>query len=212
MTAEVALFGARYSVYVRAALMALESKGVRYDLTPVDIFNPAENDDPYRRIHPFGRIPALRHGDFTLYETCAINRYVDEAFDGPPLQPESPAKRARMTQIMSMADNYGYRPLVWDIYVERVSNPKEGKAPDESRVASALPQARVYLQALDNLINGFKFLADDRPTLADFHTAPVIGYFVQAPEGREMLSAFPRLTTWWERVCAMREWKAACLP
>jgi glutathione S-transferase len=32
------VFGAPYSVYVRAARLALEEKGVPYELVPVDIF------------------------------------------------------------------------------------------------------------------------------------------------------------------------------
>ena len=69
--------------------MALEAKGVAYRFEPVDIFSPDADRDAYRKLHPFMRIPALRHGDFTSIETGAINRYVDEAFPGPPLQPPS---------------------------------------------------------------------------------------------------------------------------
>jgi glutathione S-transferase len=207
--AAVTLIGAAYSVYVRAARMALESKGVAYTLDPLDIFSTTENTEAYRRLHPFGRIPVLRHGDFTLYETAAINRYVDEAFDGPPLQPTDVGRRARMMQIMSMADSYGYRALVWDIYVERVSNPKDGKPADEALIASAIPKARTYLGALEELIGDFDFLADTEPTLADFHTLPVIDYFVQAPEGEKMLGDFPRIAAWWQRASSLPAWHRA---
>jgi glutathione S-transferase len=205
----VTLIGAAYSVYVRSARMALESKGVAYTLEPLDIFSPADNTEAYRRLHPFGRIPVLRHGDLTLYETAAINRYVDEAFDGPPLQPSDVRRRARMMQIMSMADSYGYRPLVWDIYVERVSRPKEGKPSDEAKIAAAIPKARTYLDALESLIGDLAFLADASPTLADFHTLPVIDYFVQAPEGEAMLKDFPLVETWWQRASALPAWSRA---
>lgn len=212
MSAGVTLFGARYSVYVRAALMALESKGVTYRLEPVDIFAQDETVRSYRNLHPFGRIPALRHGDFVLYETAAINRYVDEAFPGPPLQPATAEERARMTQIMSMTDSYGYRPLVWDIYVERVGNPQEGKPSDEALIASAIPKARLYNQALSDLMGGKAFLAGASPTLADFHAAPVFGYFLEAGEGRQMMTEFPRLMNWWQRIAAAPAWQRAVAP
>ena len=32
--------------------------------------------------HPFGRVPALQHDDFMLYETSAIAAYVDDVFPG----------------------------------------------------------------------------------------------------------------------------------
>jgi glutathione S-transferase len=212
VTAGVTVLGARYSVYVRAVLMALESKRVPYRLEPVDIFSQDQAVQAYRKVHPFGRIPAFRHGEFTIYETGAINRYIDEAFAGPPLQPAAVRDRANMVQIMSMTDAYGYRPLVWDIYVERVSNARDGKPVNEALIASALPKARLYLQALCDLMGRKAFLADDSPTLADFHAAPIFGYFLEAPEGREVMAEFPHLMEWWQRISATAAWARAVVP
>ncbi|CAN5303971.1 glutathione S-transferase family protein [soil metagenome] len=206
---KITLYGAPYSVYVRAVRMALAAKRYPYRLVPVDVFAPGENTEAYRKLHPFGRIPVLQHGRFTLYETAAINRYIDEAFPGPNLQPPTPRSRARMVQIMSMADSYGYRPLVWDVYVERVSNPREGKPTDEARIAAALPKARIYLAALSDLMESRKFLAAGALTLAECHTAPVIGYFAEAPEGSAMLAEFPRLDVWWARIAGTVAWQHA---
>jgi glutathione S-transferase len=206
VSAEVTVFGASYSVYVRAVLMALESKGVAYRLEPVDIFSPDADREAHRRLHPFLRIPAFRHGDFVLYEAAAITRYVDEAFMGPPLQPVPAENRARMTQIVSMTDAYAYRPLVWDVYVERVSKPREGNPSDEMRIAEALPKARTYMEALSHLMGRQAFLADEFPTLADFQAAPVFGYFVEAEEGRRMMAEFPRISGWWKRISATPAW------
>ena len=205
----VIVFGARYSVYVRAVLMALEAKGVDYTLEPVDIFSPDTDLEAYGKLHPFLKIPAFRHGDFVLYEAAAINRYVDEAFMGPALQPPSTENRARMTQIMSVTDSYAYRALVWDVYVERVMNPAEGKPTDEALVANGLAKARVYLQALHHLMGRQAFLADEKPTLADFHAAPVFGYFLEAGEGRQLTAEFPRIAQWWERISQTPAWRSA---
>ena len=212
MSAEVTVFGARYSVYVRAVLMALVSKGVAYRLESIDIFSPDADREAYHKLNPFLRIPAFRHGEFVLYEAAAINRYVDEAFMGPPLQPAAAENRARMTQIMSMTDAYAYRPLVWDVYVERVSKPGEGKPSDEKRIAEALPKARTYMEALSHLMGRQAFLADEFPTLADFHAAPVFGYFIEADEGRRMMAEFPRISGWWQRISATPAWMQAAGP
>jgi glutathione S-transferase len=57
-------------------------------------------------LHPFDRVPILRHCDFTLYETSAIAAYLDEVFDPPKLTPENPQKRARMNQWISAVNAY----------------------------------------------------------------------------------------------------------
>src|SRR5258705_7923244 len=142
----VRLHGADYSVYARMVELALIEKGVAYRIEPLDIFKGAPPD--YLKLHPFAKIPALEHGDFRLYETGAITRYIDEAFPGPSLQPQDPQGRARMVQIMSIVDSYGYRPLIWDIMVERLIAPTEGRTSDEAKIATAIPMAETGLAAL----------------------------------------------------------------
>src|SRR5262249_45391046 len=158
---------------VRAARLALEEKGVAYQLVPVDVFAAGGPPTEHLRRHPFGRIPAFEHDGFQLYEAGAITRYVDEAFAGPSLQPREAKERARMNQIISMLDSYAYRTLVWDIFVERVRAPSQGRAPDEARIAAALPRARTCLRALAGLMGDGAWLAGETLTLADLHAAPI---------------------------------------
>jgi hypothetical protein len=87
------VFGAPYSVYVRAVRLALEEKGVAYELVPVDIFAVDGPPSEHLTRHPFGKIPAFEHTGFCLYEAGAIIRYIDGAFAGPPLQPADPRNR-----------------------------------------------------------------------------------------------------------------------
>jgi glutathione S-transferase len=194
------VFGAPYSVYVRAVRLALEEKGVKYELVPVDIF--AIDGAPVEHLtrHPFGKIPAFEHDGFRLYEAGAITRYVDEVFPGPRLQPDDPRCRARMNQIISVLDSYAYRTLVWDIYVERVSRPASGGMADKEKIASALPKAEVCLSALSELMGEASWLAGSAITLADLHAAPIFAVFRLAPEGAKLLGHENRLRGWWERV------------
>ncbi|WP_428426007.1 glutathione S-transferase family protein [Pararhizobium sp.] len=194
------LFGADYSVYVRAARLALYEKGVAYDLVPVDVF--AEGGPPPSHLarQPFGRIPAFAHDGFELYETGAITRYIDEAFEGPSLQPADPQTRARVNQIISIADGYVYPVLVWGIYVEQVSKPARGEPSDETRLAASLSKAPVILKALADLMGDGLWLGGPALTLADLHVAPMFDYFVKAPQSLPMLGGHVNLTGWWSRM------------
>ncbi|MBZ9703695.1 MULTISPECIES: glutathione S-transferase family protein [unclassified Mesorhizobium] len=192
--AKPVLYGADYSVYVRIARMALEEKGVDYELVPVDVFAAEGIPGWYFEHHPFGRIPAFEHDGFRLFEASAIARYVDEAFDGPPLQPKDPRGRARMNQIIGMLDAYGYRAMVWDVAVERL----EKASPDEALIVSGLRQAGTVLQALSSLRSPGPWLLGNQLTLADLHAAPIIGYFVKVAEGRKLLARFADIQDWWD--------------
>jgi len=208
--APLTVYGAPYSVYVRIALLALNEKGVPFTLEPVDIFAKSETTDAYAALNPFGKIPAIRHGDLVLYETRAITRYVDEAFDGPALQPSAPADRARMAQVMGIVDSFAYRTLVWDIYVSDVARRKgEGDEP-AGRIAAALPLAETCLGEFARLLGNGPFFGGRAPSLADLHVAPVFGYFGTVPEAEALLARFPTLSDWWTNVSARTSWRAVC--
>lgn len=152
--------------------------------------------------HPFGRIPVLSHSGFLLYETGAICRYVDEAFDGPSLQPSSTRARARMAQIIGLLDAYCYRPMVWGVFVQRVRVPLRGGAADEQQIAGAMPAVEKGLDALASLQDNGAFLAGDQLTLADTHAYPMLKYLSLAPEGRSAMARRPALQQWLERMQA----------
>ena len=55
---------------------------------------------------------------------------------------------------------------------------------------------RQVLQQLDEWRTEQPFLAGDTITLADLHAYPMLHYFIETPEGAEMLESFPRLQQW----------------
>jgi glutathione S-transferase len=193
---DLTLYGLSRSVYTRIARLALEEKGVAYGLEEVDIFGKGGVPADHRKRHPFGRIPVLVHGDFSLYETGAITRYIDESFPGPGLQPANPRLRARMNQIIGLLDAYAYRPMVWGVFVQRVSVPLQGGSTDEQTVSNALPVVETCINVLGGMLSGQPYLAGDNLTLADLHAAPMLLYLTLALEGKAMLSKRPELERW----------------
>ncbi|WP_426426005.1 glutathione S-transferase family protein [Bradyrhizobium genosp. A] len=190
------LHGYQYSVYSWIARLALHEKGVAYDWIEV---NPFAEDIPasYLAMHPFKRVPALTHAGFVLYETGAITRYVDEAFEGPKLQPVEPRERARCNQIMSIVDSYAYWPLVRQVFSHGVLRPRMSRPMDESEFQRGLEAAPRVLAALESTAGEGPCLCGNQLSLADIHLAPMVGYFVLADEGRALLQKYPRLGEWW---------------
>ena len=190
------LYGLSRSVYTRIARLALEEKGVRYTLEEVEIFGPEGVPDEHLARQPFGRIPAFAHDGFTLYETGAITRYVDEAFTGTRLQPQEPRARARMNQVIGIVDSYAYRPMIWGVFFARLVAPAEGIQPDEQHAAESLAKARTCCRALQEILGSGHYFIGNELTLADLHALPILLYFSMAREGAETLSAHPRLRAW----------------
>jgi glutathione S-transferase len=104
-----------------------------------------------------------------------------------------------MVQIMSMVDSYSYRTLIWDIVVEQLMAPTEGRVPDETKIAAAIPKAETVLAALSDLAVG-PYLLGNKVTLADLHLASIVAYFRLAPEGRRLLATAPKIVNWWDLI------------
>jgi len=156
-------------------------KGVAYSWVEIDPF--AENvPASYLATHPFKRVPALVHGAFVAYETGAITRYVDEAFDGPKLQRTEPTERARRNQIMSIVDSYAYWPLVRQVFSHSVFRPRMRRPVDAKEIRRGLDAAARVFAALEKLAGEGQYLCGSELSLADIHLAPMIGYFVLASE------------------------------
>lgn len=194
------VYGAADSVYVQAACLTLWAKAVPYDLVEVDVFAAGGPPAEYLLRHPFGRIPSFEHGGLRLYETAPICRYIDEAFEGPKLQPSTPSARAVMGQAISIMDSYAYRSLVWGIYVERVSKARRGLTSDAGTIEAARKLAKTCLGALEGLTSTSDWLATDELSLADLHAAPMFALFMRAPDADELMAPNQRLTAWWRRI------------
>lgn len=196
------LYGPGFSTYVRTARLALEEKGVDYDLEEFDFIADGMPAEQLAR-HPFGKVPAFRHDDFGLYETLAICRYVDEAFDGPALQPGDTRGRALMTQVFQIVDNYAYPAMITKVLIQRVIVPKLGGASDEAVIAEGVTEGRTATAELDRLLGDQTYFTGDSLSLADLHLIPVYEYFAMTPEGAPVLADAPNLQRWWDAMVRM---------
>jgi glutathione S-transferase len=193
------LYGPGYSTYTRAARLAMEEKGVGYNLVEVDFIGGGMPAEHLER-QPFGKVPVFEHDGMMLYETPAILRYVDEAFDGPSLQPPDPVHRARMTQIISIIDSYTYPCTIVSLVIQRLVQPLLGGSADETVVAAALPEVDKSMREFERLLGDQQYMAGRALSLADLHLAPIFAYFVDTPESKGILEDKPGLRAWWQRI------------
>lgn len=187
------------SPYGRAVLLALEEKQASYRVVPV---GPRTLRSPeHLARHPFGRVPVLEHGDFRLFETQAILRYLDRVLPRPALTPAEPRAAARMDQLMNVNDWYLFQGAGSVIGFQRVVGPKlMGLTPDETAIAAALPKARIVFDALARELDGGAYFGGDSPSLADLMLAPQFDFFTSTPEWLPLTAKNSNLVSWMERM------------
>ncbi len=188
----IMIHGIPGSPYVRMPLLACEEKGVPYELNAMAFGTGANKTPQYLKLHPFGRIPAIEHGDFKLYESAAILRYIDRAFEGPALTPADPRGAARMDQVMNIVDWYVMPSISSKIGFNRVVKPVFGLPVDEAAVAEAIPMARTCVAALEDILADKPYFVGDAVSLADLMAVAHLDLLPESPERRH----HGRITCW----------------
>jgi glutathione S-transferase len=193
------IYGNPPSNYVRAVRMTCAEKGIEYTLETFSSLAAIKEPENLTR-HPFGKIPSLEHGDVRLFETSAICRYIDEAFDGPALQPEGPVARARMEQWISATNAYVDTDIVRRFVLAYIFPGGPDGQPDRNRIDKAIPDIRRDFEALDAGLSSTDFLAGDQVSIADLMLAPIVSYGLAMPEGDELIAGRNNLKAWTERM------------
>ncbi len=135
------------SPFGRSVLATLEEKRTPYRLAPLKA--PDHKQAPHLDRQPFGRAPAIEHGNFHLYETQAILRYFDRVLPSPSLTPEDPQAAAHMDLVMNVNDWYLFPGVCDVIGFHRVVSPRVfGGVPNEEAIAAAMPKAHTVFREL----------------------------------------------------------------
>ncbi|HSD92924.1 MAG TPA: glutathione S-transferase family protein [Methyloceanibacter sp.] len=193
--AELEIIGFDISNWVRAARIACEEKGVKYTLTTNDMKEFSDmKGAAHLALHPFGRIPAMRHGEVVVFETLAIGHYLDRMFQGPPLVPEDPLEAVRLEQWASAMIDYVSRSIMGRCVVQYVLPQFTGKPIDRATIDGAIPDIRNHLAVLDRALGKGPFLHGEKPYLDDFILMPMVDALAAvAPEGPGLIAEAPNV-------------------
>ena len=192
------VYGFPRSTFVNIVRLILTHKEVDYSFHDLE---PVMGKREHLALHPFNRVPILKHDGLVVYETSAIASYVDEAFGGPRLTPQDVRERARMNQWVGAVNSYYYPYMIYHVTHERLVFPELGIASDEKVVAHALPKVETALAVVEReLGHGQDFLLGSDLTIADFFLLPSTFAFSLTEEGKTMYPKYPAFCRWRERM------------
>jgi glutathione S-transferase len=201
------IIGSIRSTYTRAVCMVCEEKGIEYALTERPLRAPE-----ILAIHPFGKMPVLRHGDFVLFESKAIATYLDRSFPAPYVFPSDPRLAALTEQWVSVVNTLMDRTLI-RTYLYAYIAPKTGNgAPDREVIEAVMPALREQIGVLDRAVAKNGCLVDEEFTFADINLLPILYRVRQAPEGAEAIAAATHLARYYDQHAARPSFKSTIPP
>ena len=89
------------------------------------------NDTPeYLALNPMGLVPTLQDGDVTLFESCAILRYLGARYGDESFWPSDAATRASLDQWAEWGKGTLTRSVIYDVFWLLVRTPKADRNPE----------------------------------------------------------------------------------
>jgi glutathione S-transferase len=191
------IIGSLRSTYTRVVCLVCEEKGIDYTLSETPLRAPE-----LFTIHPFGKMPVLRHGDLTLFESKAIATYLDGAFPGPRLIPTEPRRAALLEQWVSFVNTAVDRTVIRTYLYAYIAPKTADGSPDRATIAAVLPELRQQVAVLDKAVAATGHLVGTELTFADLNLLPLLHRLGQAPEGAEALAGAMHLAAYYARHAA----------
>jgi glutathione S-transferase len=168
--------------YTRAVRMACEEKQIAYSVVEALPRSPE-----VQALHPFGKVPVLRHGGFVLCESKAIVTYLDRVFPATPLIPADLQRAALTEQWISLVNSVIDRTMVRDYVLSYVFPKGPNGTPDRQLIESTLPAIAQQMLVLDRAVSETGYLVGSELTFADLNLLPILASVWSYPEGREAI-------------------------
>ncbi|MGD8317996.1 MAG: glutathione S-transferase family protein [Myxococcales bacterium] len=183
------------SPYVWRALIALEEKGIEYEAKWIPRSSGEHRTPEMLALNPRGRLPILRYGDVTLYESVAICLFLELEHPEPPLIPHSTAERARALVLMSEAeyvDSETEDALLFALGAKRDEQGPEAREKAYRKLHAEVERWEAHME------RGGDYLVGDAISLADIVIFPGVAFLVRT--GLTLAKRTPQLAAWYERM------------
>ena len=201
------LHGNPMSTCTRKVLATFAEKEVKPEFVHIDFMSGAHKAPAHVARQPFGQVPVLEDGDFVLYESRAILRYLDEVLPGAPLTPKDPKGRARMEQWISV-ETSNFTPHAMTLIYQLFFNPMRGQPTSAAKVEEGYVKLAPALAVLEAQLADGPHLLGEQFTLADICYLPYLEYLTQT-SAKDAVLSLPNVAAWWARISARPSWSQA---
>ena len=177
--------------------------GIALNLKMIDAISGEHQTEQYLQLNPVGKVPVLVDGDFKLFESNAIIRYLARE-QSSKLYPDDPGQTALVDQWLDFVSIHIGNAMN-RVFGNRVIFPMVGIEIDERSINDGLSFLDRFLPVLNQQLIQYPYLAGEQLTLADFNLVALLDPAEMAgidlspyPQLQQHLSQLQQ-TTWYQQ-------------
>lgn len=147
-------------------LYVANALGLQYEKKGVNLAAGEGQKPEYLAIHPAGKVPAMVDGDFKLFESNAIIKYLARKKNSD-FYPNDLQKQAVIDQWIDFTSFHvmdGVARVLWN----KVFAPRMGREVDANSMKCGYEFLNRYLPIIEQQLGKNKYIAGDKLSLADF--------------------------------------------
>lgn len=184
------IWGRLSSINVRKVVLCAQVLGLAFERTDAGLSFGVVNTPDYRAWNPNGLVPLLQDGDFTLWESNVIVRYLC-CREGSALYPQDLQQRFNAERWMDWQQTT-LNPAGSPGFKQWIRTPAAQR--DPTVIAASVAATEPLFQQLDDHLAHHAFMAGDAPTMADIPIACEVHRWWGLPQPRP---AWPHLQRWY---------------
>ena len=199
---QLTIWGRANSVNVQKVLWCLRELDLAYERIDAGMQFGKNNEAPYLAMNPNGRVPTLVDGDYVLWESKSVMRYLCLAYgqgsdQGSPIYPSAPQARAGVDRWLDWTLSTLQpvdRPVFWAL----VRTPPEKR--DMAAVQKDADAEAVVWRIAEAQLATRRFIEGDQFTIADI----ALGAYARRWLGVEGITkpGLPNLERWFAQFAA----------
>ncbi|MBX2839858.1 MAG: glutathione S-transferase N-terminal domain-containing protein [Gammaproteobacteria bacterium] len=190
------IWGRPYSSNVIPVIWTAEELNIPFKLELAGGSFGRLDADEYALINPNRMIPAIKDGDFTLWESRAIIRYLCERYGSGTLYPNDIETRAIADQWMDWCSSRAFPPVIWAFFATVRTDPDKR---DPALIAKYANEAAEIMPILDTQLANHAYVSGDSFTMADIPLGAVVYRYFNIDIERP---ALPNIQRWYNQLCA----------
>ena len=188
------IWGRRNSSNVQPVMWAVAELGLKYERKDLGgSFGGLDSPDFVAK-NPNGLIPVIEDGDFVLWESNAIIRYLARGYGRHSLLPDIESDIARADQWMDWHKTTFAIPIL-ELFHRTVRTEPDRR--DPSVIAVAVEAAAQVMKMLDAHLAGRDFMVGGRLTMADLPFGTAVNRYKNLPAD---LPGFTNVDAWFARL------------
>jgi glutathione S-transferase len=189
----------------RRVLAVAKHLGFHIEYIEKDLMAGAMKKPDYAALNPNMKAPTLVDGELVLWESSAIMAYLSAKARADLWPLDHVAGQVEILRWLSWNDQH-WAPAVGPFYFEHVVKPTfQIGLPDRETLPSKVAALQSYAGVLNNHLDGRRYIALNRLTIADFHLASMATYWRVS----EMpLDRYPNIVEWLETLMELPAWRA----